>query len=213
MSSFSLLPLIQGFGLGGSLIIAIGAQNAFVLRQGLKRQHVFATAFICTLCDAVLIALGVGGLGTLIAAIPVLTIIATWGGAAFLLYYGFRSFRSALKPSALDTDKTSVQATHLRNTILALLAISLLNPHVYLDTVVLVGSVGAHYPTQERLEFALGAMLASLTWFFGLAYGAGWLAPLFRRPIAWRILDAVVGCVMWTIAASLIWNAIGHQGV
>ncbi len=99
MTSISLLPLIQGFGLGASLIIAIGAQNAFVLRQGLKRQHVFATAFLCTLCDVVLIALGVGGLGTLIAAVPVLTIIATWGGAAFLLYYGFRSFRSALKPS------------------------------------------------------------------------------------------------------------------
>ncbi len=213
MTSISLLPLIQGFGLGASLIIAIGAQNAFVLRQGLKRQHVFATASICTLCDVVLIALGVGGLGTLIAAVPVLTIIATWGGAAFLLYYGFRSFRSALKPSTLDADNSSRQATHLRDTILAALAISLLNPHVYLDTVVLVGSVGAHYPAQERLEFALGAMLASLIWFFGLAYGAGRLAPLFRRPIAWRILDAVVCCIMWTIAASLIWNAVSHQGV
>ena len=200
--------LLQGFGLGASLIIAIGAQNAFVLRQGLKRTHVLLTASICTLCDAVLIILGIGGLGTLISTNPVLTQIATWGGAAFLLYYGLRSFRSALKPAALETTSTTPQPVRIRETIATLLAISLLNPHVYLDTVVLVGSIGAHYPANERGYFALGAISASLTWFFGLAYGAAWLAPLFRRPVAWRILDALVGCVMWSIAGTLIWSAV-----
>lgn len=208
MFDLTLSPLLQGFGLGASLIIAIGAQNAFVLRQGLKRHHVFTTAAICTLCDMILIVLGVGGLGTLIATAPVLTAIATWGGAAFLLFYGFRSFRSALRPASLDTQKMPTSSGQLRNTILTVLALSLLNPHVYLDTVVLVGSIGAHYPVTLRASFALGAMLASLTWFFGLAYGAAWLTPLFQRPIAWRVLDTAVGIIMWTIALSLIWTSV-----
>jgi L-lysine exporter family protein LysE/ArgO len=206
MIQFSLTTFIQGFGLGAGLIVAIGAQNAFVLRQGLKRQYVFITASICTLCDAILIALGVGGLGTIIASTPLLTAIATWGGAAFLLFYGFRSFRSALSAGKLEASPEHV--TTLRNTILAVMAFSLLNPHVYLDTVVLVGSIGAHYPANERIAFALGAMSASLTWFFGLAYGAAWLAPLFRHPLTWKILDCLIGCIMWTIAISLIRSAL-----
>ncbi len=200
----TLLPLMQGFGLGAGLIIAIGAQNAFVLRQGLTRSYVFITALICALCDAVLIALGVGGVGTLITRNPGLTTFARWGGAAFLFWYGARAFWSALKPSALDAADASHSAS-LRGTVLTVLALSLLNPHVYLDTVVLLGSIGGQYPADERLTFALGAMLASWCWFFGLAYGAAWLAPLFRRPVAWRILDAGIGCIMWAIAASLIW--------
>ncbi len=208
LAGISLISLLQGFGLGAGLIIAIGAQNAFVLRQGLKRQHLFVTASISTLCDAILILLGVGGLGAVIASIPALTIIATWGGALFLLFFGLRSFRSAMVKSALDAGKASAQPVHPGGAILAVLAFSLLNPHVYLDTVVLVGSVGAHYQANERVSFALGAMLASCTWFFGLAYGAAWLAPLFQRPLAWRILDSIVGCIMWTIAASLIWTAL-----
>jgi L-lysine exporter family protein LysE/ArgO len=208
LAGISLISLLQGFGLGAGLIIAIGAQNAFVLRQGLKRQHLFMTASISTLCDAILILLGVGGLGTVIANVPALTVIATWGGAVFLLFFGLRSFRSAVVKSALDTGKASAQPVSPGGAILAVLAFSLLNPHVYLDTVVLVGSVGAHYHANERVTFALGAILASCTWFFGLTYGAGWLAPLFRRPQAWRILDSIVGCIMWTIAASLIWTAL-----
>jgi L-lysine exporter family protein LysE/ArgO len=210
LESFSLIPLLQGFGLGAGLIIAIGAQNAFVLRQGLKRQHLFVTASISTLCDAILILLGVGGLGALIANIPVLILIATWGGAVFLLFFGVRSFRSAMVNAALVTGKAFAQPVSTGGTILTVLAFSLLNPHVYLDTVVLVGSVGAHYHANERVTFALGAILASCTWFFGLTYGAGWLAPLFRRPQAWRILDIAVGCIMWAIAASLIWTALRH---
>jgi L-lysine exporter family protein LysE/ArgO len=200
--------LLQGFALGASLIIAIGAQNAFVLRQGLKRVHVFLSASVCTLCDMALIALGVAGLGTLISTNPILTQIATWGGAAFLLYYGLRSFRSALKTNKLEAESALGQPVRVRDTLVTLLAISLLNPHVYLDTVVLVGSIGAHYPGNQRIYFALGAMSASLVWFFSLAYGAVWLAPLFRRPMAWRILDALVGCVMWSIAGTLIWSAL-----
>lgn len=197
------LPLIQGFGLGAGLIIAIGAQNAFVLRQGLMRSHVFITALICALCDATLITLGIAGMGTLIARSPSLTTVARWGGAAFLLFYGARAFWSALRPGKLDANATG-HATTVRGTVLTVLAFSLLNPHVYLDTVVLVGSIGARYPSEQRVMFGMGAVLASWTWFFGLAYGAAWLAPLFQRRAAWRVLDVLIGCVMWTIAASLV---------
>lgn len=200
-------PLVQGFGLGAALIIAIGAQNAFVLQQGLKRDHVFATALICTLCDALLILLGVAGLGALIAHSQALAAIATWGGVLFLLVYGLRSFRSAMQPATLDASQSTLEGSTLRATVLAVLGVSLLNPHVYLDTVVLVGSVGARHAGVGRAAFAAGAMLASCTWFFALAYGSAWLAPLFRRPVAWRVLDLAVGVIMWAIAASLAWGA------
>ncbi|BCL79479.1 amino acid transporter [Ktedonobacteria bacterium brp13] len=198
------LSLVQGFALGASLIIAIGAQNAFVLRQGLKKQHLFLVASLCTLCDIILIILGIAGLGTLITAIPALTLIATWGGALFLIVYGLRSFRSAFKHETLTTQETEQKNVRKRDTVLAILGFSLLNPHVYLDTVVLIGSIGAHYHAQARIFFALGTMLASLLWFFSLAYGAGKLAPLFRHSRAWQVLDILIGCVMWIIAGTLI---------
>ena len=203
MTEWSLAPLAQGFGVSAALIIAIGAQNAFVLQQGLRRSYLFVSALTCALCDAVLISLGVGGFGAVIAATPWLTRLATWGGALFLLLYGWRSFRSALQSNAL-TVRGNLARLSLRATVLGLLAVSLLNPHALLDTVVLIGSVGAQYPAPQRAAFALGAMLASLTWFFSLAYGAARLAPLFQKPLAWRVLDLTVGCLMWSIAASLI---------
>lgn len=203
MVEWSLAPLVQGFGVSAALIIAIGAQNAFVLQQGLRRSHVFVSALTCALCDAVLISLGVGGFGSLIASTPWLTLLATWGGALFLLVYGWRSFRSALRSNTLIVQGDLARLS-LRATVLGLLAVSLLNPHALLDTLVLIGSVGGQYPAQQRAAFALGAMLASLTWFFSLAYGAARLAPLFQKPLAWRILDLAVGCLMWSIAASLI---------
>jgi L-lysine exporter family protein LysE/ArgO len=126
----------------------------------------------------------------------------------FLFFYGLRSFRSALHPAALDSNKPFAESPRLRNTVFAILALSLLDAHVYLDTVFLVGSIGAHYPPTQRISFALGAILASFIWFFSLAYGAAWLAPLFKRPIAWRVLDSIVGCIMWAIAASLILTAL-----
>ncbi len=199
--------LLQGFGLGAGLIIAIGAQNAFVLRQGLERHHVFATAAICTLCDMTLIALGVGGMGSLVTRLPALAAAASWGGAVFLLLYGARSFRAAISPGALST-AGAADPPALGATLLAALGFSLLNPHVYLDTVVLIGSVGARFPPDQRVGFGAGAMLASTVWFFGLAYGAAQLAPLFRRPAAWRVLDVVIGVTMWAIAISLIRDAL-----
>lgn len=206
----SITPYLKGLGLGASLIIAIGAQNAFVLRQGLRRQHVLLTALFCTLCDATLITLGVAGLGAAITSVLALLTAATWGGAAFLFLYGLRSFRAAIRAGTLDTDTASTPAAHsARGTVLALLGFSLLNPHVYLDTVILLGSVGASHPAIERPSFVLGAITASLLWFFGLAYGAALLAPLFRKPITWRALDLLVGCVMWVIAAGLVRSALG----
>ncbi|MBI3742517.1 MAG: amino acid transporter [Chloroflexi bacterium] len=198
-----MLPYLSGFGLGAGLIIAIGAQNALVLQHGLKRRAVFLTAFICTLCDAALILLGVGGLGAIIAQLPALATVTTLGGALFLFLYGARSFRAAFRSASLDPDARASQPMDRRAIILAVCAVSLLNPHVYLDTVVLVGSVGAAYPVPERAAFAFGAISASFVWFFGLAYGAALLAPVFRNPRAWRALDIGVGIVMWAIAFSL----------
>ncbi|MHB0879062.1 MAG: LysE/ArgO family amino acid transporter [Anaerolineae bacterium] len=206
----SIAPYIEGLGLGASLIVAIGAQNAFVLRQGLRRQHTFVTASICALCDIALISLGVAGLGAVIARAPSLLAIATWGGAAFLFAFGLRSFLSALRPGALSTDAVAGEAGRtVRSVVLTTLGLSLLNPHVYLDTVVLFGSIGARHPVDERLGFALGAITASLLWFFGLSYGAALLAPFFRRPATWCLLDAAVGCVMWAIAVGLVLPQVG----
>lgn len=195
---------LQGFGLGAGLIIAIGAQNVFVLQQGIMRQHVLLTALICTICDALLIALGVAGLGTLIAANDWLLRIATYGGALFLFGFGLRSFYNAWRLATLDPTTNTLAGATVRATVAAVVGVSLLNPHVYLDTVVLVGSVGGQYSGVARSFFAAGAMAASATWFFALAYGAGWLAPLFARPTTWRILDFAVGCVMWVISFSLV---------
>lgn len=199
-------PLLSGFGLGASLIIAIGSQNAFVLRQGLKRQYVFAVCTVCFLCDAVLIGLGAGGFGTLVAASPLLMGLTLWGGAAFLFAYGLRSFRSALRPGELAADDDGSAFDGPTRIILTTLALSLLNPHVYLDTVLLLGSLAGQFSGDSRLLFALGAMGASLVWFYGIGYGARILAPLFRRPASWRALDLLVGCTMWGIAANLLWT-------
>ncbi|HEY2981907.1 MAG TPA: LysE/ArgO family amino acid transporter [Anaerolineales bacterium] len=197
---------LEGLSLGASLIIAIGAQNAFVLRQGLLRRHVLITALICILCDVALISLGVAGLGVLIESTPALLTIMTWGGAAFLFFYGLRSFQNALKHQSLQAEPASDdQVASVRGTVLAVLAFSLLNPHVYIDTVILLGGLGARHPAAERLSFVLGAWSASTLWFFGLAYGARFLTPLFQKPLTWRILDVLIGCVMWMIAIRLIW--------
>ena len=192
---------LAGFALGFSLILAIGAQNAFVLRQGLRRAHVFWTCLVCALSDAVLIALGVAGFGALAEGWPWFAVAMRWGGAAFLIWYGARSLRAALAGGAALRAARD-EATSLRRTLLTVLAFTWLNPHVYLDTVVLIGSISAQYA--ERLAFGLGAVLASFTFFFGLGYGARLLAPVFARPAAWRVLDAVIGLTMWAIAASLL---------
>ncbi len=201
-------PLMQGFSLGASLIIAIGSQNAFVLRQGLRKEYVFTICTICFLCDALLIFLGVGGLGTLVASSQMLILIARWGGALFLFFYGLRSFHSASKNEALLVDELEKRALGLTGAIATTLALTLLNPHVYLDTVILLGSIAGQLPERERLVFAIGAACSSMLWFYGTGYGARILTPLFQRQVSWKILDVLIGAVMWVIAGTLIWPVI-----
>ena len=182
--------------------MAIGAQNAFVLRQGVLRAHVLPVVLACALSDAVLIAVGVAGFGALAQALPWLEGAMRYGGAAFLLAYGARAFLAAWRGSAgLQGGQA---AGSLGAALATCLALTWLNPHVYLDTVVLLGSVSAQYPP---LPFALGAICASFVFFFSLGYGAGLLAPVFARPNAWRVLDSCVGLIMWAIALLLISGA------
>jgi L-lysine exporter family protein LysE/ArgO len=193
----------QGLGLGAGLIVAIGAQNAFVLRQGLARGPVITVATVCFACDAVLIAAGAFGLGALIASTPWALALTAWGGAAFLGVYGALSFRNAFRGQALRGEGGGAVDGGVKAIMLAL-SFSLLNPHVYLDTVVLLGSVAAQVPAAERPLFALGGMTASFLWFYGLGLGAAWASRWLARPVVWTAIDIGVGLVMWTIAGSLI---------
>jgi L-lysine exporter family protein LysE/ArgO len=206
MHDYCVAPLLQGLGTSAGLIIAIGAQNAFVLKQGILKNHVFVTVFLCAVIDALLITFGVGGFGRLLVSSSLLLNVARWGGAAFLLYYGFRSFRAVFKTESLTFKIGKDDRPNLKQTIITTLALSLLNPHVYLDTVILVGSIGAQFPSSERPFFAIGAIAASFIWFFSMGFGARLLGPLFQKPIAWKILDFLIGCVMWLIALMLIFG-------
>lgn len=192
----------SGFMLGLSLIMAIGAQNAFILRQGLLRRHVFILCLICAMSDAVLIAAGIAGLGTLIATSPRLIAAVTVGGALFLFAYAALAFSRAARPGALHAAKTG--ADGLKAAVAACLAFTFLNPHVYLDTVVLLGSLSAQFEGRSRLAFGIGACAASFAWFFGLGYGARLLQPVFARPAAWRVLDILIGLVMAAIGIGLL---------
>ncbi|MDX2494507.1 MAG: LysE family transporter [Desulfuromusa sp.] len=198
-----MLPFLKGIGIGGGLIIAIGAQNAFVLSQGVRRNFPLQTAFVCSLSDGLLILLGVSGVGAVVATNPLLAQLATWFGALFLLWYGGRSFRSALQGGSLDASSEEIPSR--RKLLLATLALTFLNPHVYLDTFVLIGGLSGQLAQTERYLFGAGAMTASFLWFFALSLGAGLLAPLFRKPLAWRFLDGFVCLTMWGIAISLLW--------
>lgn len=193
---------LNGFFLGASLIIAIGAQNAFILRQGLLRQHVFILCLICAAADAALIALGVAGLGTLIATSPNLIKIVTIGGVIFLFTYSVIAFRRAMKPVAMDTRGKGEGS--LKAAIATCLAFTFLNPHVYLDTVVLLGGLSATYAGSGRWAYGAGAMIASFVWFFSLGYGARLLQPVFEKPAAWRVLDFFIAAIMALIGLSLL---------
>ncbi|MFG6562905.1 LysE/ArgO family amino acid transporter [Sulfitobacter sp. 1A13421] len=193
--------LLPGFALSLTLIMAIGAQNAFVLRQGLRREHVLPVVLVCAASDAVLIMSGVAGFGALAEAAPWFGPLMRYGGAAFLLWYGWRNAVSAWRGGeALEAEGQSTRS--LRKAILTLLALTWLNPHVYLDTLVLLGSISAQYP--DRLSFGIGAVLASFVFFFSLGYGARLLAPLFARPRSWQVLDAIIAVTMWAIAIKLL---------
>ena len=199
--------LVTGLLLGGSLIIAIGAQNTFVLRQGIKREHVAVVVAVCAGLDITLMAAGVLGLGALVTGHPQLLDVAAIGGALVLACYGLMAFRRALHPGALQAAQAGL-AQPLARVLAQTLSISLLNPHVYLDTVVLVGAVGARQPAGTQGAFLLGASLASVLWFALLGFGGRALAPLFTRPVAWRVLDVGVGVSMWWIAAGLATAAL-----
>ncbi|MDQ1084936.1 MULTISPECIES: LysE/ArgO family amino acid transporter [Microbacterium] len=234
-----LTPLFAGLGLGFSLIVAIGAQNLFVLRQGMRREHLLPVVAVCAVSDAVLILLGVSGIGLVLQAVPWLIVVARWAGAAFLIGYGVFAVRRAMRPSgetlrataaspaAPDADATSIRSgstagartvgtgtavgtpttaatrTSLAAALLTCLALTWLNPHVYLDTVFLLGSVASTHG-DGRWSFAIGACIASVVWFSALGFGARSLGRWLDTPRAWRVLDAVIAVVMFAIALSLV---------
>ena len=229
-----LSPVLAGLGLGFSLIVAIGAQNLFVLRQGLRREHVLAVAAICAISDAVLIVLGVSGIGFVLQAVPWLVDVVRWAGALFLVTYGVLAARRAWRPSgetlrtaepgknpdlgtgadapdpspAAGTATATVARARLLPVLLTCLALTWLNPHVYLDTVFLLGTV-ANTHGEDRWLFAAGAVTASFVWFFGLAFGARLLGRWLSTPRAWRILDAVIAVVMIGLGVSLVLPTAG----
>jgi len=193
---------MEGFGMGASLIVAIGAQNAFVLKSGLQGRHRLPIALCCALSDVLLIALGVAGVGALIAASPTLLQVVRWAGVAFLLCYAGAALRRAWRGESMALDGTDERG--LTVALLTTLAVTWLNPHVYLDTVVLLGGLAARYPGDGRYLFGAGAIVASFLWFFALAYGARLLAPLFIKPLAWRVLDAGVAAILLVITWGLL---------
>jgi L-lysine exporter family protein LysE/ArgO len=203
-----LASLLTGFTLSAGLIVAIGSQNAFVLRQGLRREHVGPVVAFCAAADFLLIAAGVAGLGAVLDRLPGLVTVLTLGGAAFLGWYGVAALGRAARPGRLMAGEEG-QGLSLGGALLRVAGFTLLNPHVYLDTVLLVGSVGAAQPEGAQAIFVLGAGLASLLWFAGLGYGARLLAPLFARPVAWRVLDLGVGVTMIVLAAGLLRYGLG----
>lgn len=203
------LALAEGFGLGASLIIAIGAQNAFVLRQGLLRQHVFLSAVFCALSDLLLISAGVFGLGSLARGQTWFLGLMTWGGAGFLGWYGFKAALRAFRSQSLESRGGGTSS--LLSVVSSLAAFTFLNPHVYLDTVLLLGGLGARHAAGERPWFVAGASAASLIWFFGLAYGARLLSPLFELPVTWRILDGLIAAVMMSLATMLVCSGLSQQ--
>ena len=197
---------VQGMAVSAGLIVAIGAQNAFVLRQGLLGRQVLAVVLTCFFCDFVLMALGVMGLGSLVADSPAVTVALALFGAAYLLRFALQSWRAAYSgSSAVEVDAASEGVKQsLWPAVRATLAVSLLNPHVYLDAVVLLGAVAATVPAGDKASFMVGAVSASFLWFMALGFGARLLRPLFRRARTWQLLDALIGVVMLSIAAGLL---------
>ncbi len=192
-----MLAFLPGFFAGLGLIVAIGAQNAFVIRQGLTRQHVFVVVAICAIADAALIALGIAGLGAIIQGLPWLLEGVRWFGVAYLTWFGIKSVRSAFKNEVMDI--SGAQTTSLKNVVAAVLGFTLLNPHVYLDTVILLGSISNQF-AEDRWVFGLGAMTASILWFSSIGFGARAASRFMSKPIFWRVLDSLIAVVMFSIA-------------
>lgn len=195
---------LNGILVAAGLIIAIGTQNAFVLSQSLRREHHLSVAALCVACDAILVSAGVFGLAKILAENPTLLAIARWGGVTFLVWYGLKALRRAVAPEAMaNAGETGPRSR--RTVLMAALAVTLLNPHVYLDTVLLIGSLGAQQAAPGA--YAMGAASASLLWFFTLAFGAAWLAPWLARPATWRLVDLMVAVMMLGMAAQLVFAA------
>ena len=193
---------LAGFGLGLSLIVAIGAQNAFILRAGLLRQHVFVLCSICAVSDALLIAAGVSGLGVLVGKAPFFLAFMKYAGASFLFAYGLRSLLKSFRGGRFLVAEG--EASSLKEAIIICLMLTWLNPHVYLDTVILLGIASTQY--NESMHFAAGAIISSFIFFYSLGFGARLLSNFFEHPVSWRILDGIIGIVMWSIAFSLVYN-------
>ncbi|RDI66233.1 LysE/ArgO family amino acid transporter [Nocardia pseudobrasiliensis] len=200
--SSAALAALSGLGFGLSLIVAIGAQNAFVLRQGIRGEHVLVVVSVCAVSDIVLIAAGVGGFGAIVTAAPIVLTLARYAGAAFLLGYAALALRRAITSGSLAPN-TADTSMAVGATFLTCLALTWLNPHVYLDTVVLLGSYASSYGP-NRWYLAAGAMLASILWFLGLGYGARLLSPLFARRTAWRVLDTLIAAIMIALGVTLL---------
>ncbi|HCX88670.1 MAG TPA: amino acid transporter [Gammaproteobacteria bacterium] len=207
----NILALWEGLALGSALIIAIGAQNAFVLRQGLARQHVFAVCTVCFGGDVLLISVGAGGLGTAFRADPLILQGVAWAGTLFLWFFAFRAFARAARPRALLPVASGDRAESLGTAVTSALAVTFLNPHVYLDTVLLLGGVAARFAGGERIMFACGAALASLLWFYGLGFGAAHWSRFISRPQTWRVIDIGIGLMMGLLAVSLGHWAWSHN--
>ena len=207
-----MIPFLEGIALGASLIIAIGPQNAFVIQQGILRQHFFLAAFVCTLVDVVLIIVGAAGFGTLIAIIPSLKTYFLWGGILFLMGYGTLSLISSFKHPgdevSLGKSESGYSTKNRKSIIITAAGFSLLNPHVYLDTVILLGGLAAQYEIPERNYFAFGAIMASVVWFYGIGYGATLVAPWFESSRGKRILDLVIAMIMFVLAFVLMLNVL-----
>ncbi|CAB4633163.1 unannotated protein [freshwater metagenome] len=195
-----MIALLPGLLTGLSLIIAIGAQNAFVIRQGLTRKHVLLVVLICATSDAFLIVLGIAGLGTLIAGLPWLLEIIRWFGVAYLTWFGLKSLKSAFTNQSLDA--SGEQTSSPKRVVLSVLGFTFLNPHVYLDTVILLGSIGNQFGA-DKWWFALGATIASFLWFGSIGFGARSAARFMSKPVFWKVLDLLIAAVMFSIATFL----------
>ncbi|UTM57784.1 LysE/ArgO family amino acid transporter [Photobacterium sp. CCB-ST2H9] len=199
----SLWPLLQGFGLGASMIIPIGAQNAYVLNQGIKRNHHLTTATVCSLLDMLFISLGVFGGGALLSSNETVLLVVTLGGIAFLVFYGSLSLKSAFSHPSSEEAQDQMLARGRRAVIAGALAVTVLNPHLYLDTVVILGSIGGQFEGHDRIAFAIGTILASFVWFFTLSVAAAKMAPTLSKPHVKRGIDIAVAAMMFVIAAHL----------
>ena len=202
---------LQGLALSLGLIVAIGAQNAFVLRQGLRREHVASVVFFCAISDALLIAAGVLGMAQALGERPMLANALALAGAVFLAVYGWKALNRALQQNGLLAAEDG-QGLSWASAMAQAAAFTLLNPHVYLDTVLLVGSIGAQQPAGLQAWFVAGASSASLLWFCALGFGARWLAPLFAKPRAWQVLDILIGLTMWVLSGMLVMHLVAAMG-